>query len=139
MDTGSWRTPRTAEQNLPVPSNHGSHFEAPVPALERSMSALLDAFELLAHHGSGSHPWAEPFRHDPIAFLLDTISDAANVWSRRGDLLYQNHAAAKLGLGRCDETVLEEFSADGRRFERRCLCCRSDGSEYILEIIHEIA
>jgi hypothetical protein len=99
---------------------------------------LLDAFDLLARHGTGVLPWAASFRHDPIAFLLDSIGDAANLWGAGGELLYQNRGASELGMGRCDETPLEEFSARGRRFERRCVRCRAHGTEFILEVIHDV-
>jgi len=108
------------------------------PSAVQSAADLLAAFDLLAHRGSGVCAWAAPFRHDPIAFLLDTVSDAANLWDEKGALLYRNRAAADMGMGRCDETPVEEFTHDGRRYERRCLRCHSYGAEYVLEIIHEV-
>jgi hypothetical protein len=101
---------------------------------------LLMAFDLLAQRGTGSQAWAAPFRHDPIAFLLDTVSDAANLWrADDGQLLYQNRAAAALAMGRCDDAVVEEFSDAQRRFERRCLRFTAGDSDYILEVIREIS
>lgn len=108
------------------------------PAREQAIADLLAAFDLLARRGEGALPWAAPFRDDPIAFLLDTVSDGANVWGPGGQLLYQNRAARELGVGLSSDVPVEEFSARGRRFERRCLRCRSSRGEYVLEIIREI-
>jgi hypothetical protein len=105
---------------------------------EKAAEALVGAFGLLARHGTGMFPWATSFRHDPIAFLLDTIGDAANLWGSDGELLYQNRAASELGKGCCDAKPLEEFSARGRRFERRCIRCDTHGGEFILEVIHDV-
>jgi len=105
---------------------------------ERATADLLDAFQLLTRRGAGLLAWAAPFRDHPIAFLLDSMTDAANLWGGEGELLYQNRAAAALGIGRADETSSESFSNEGRRFERRCLRCRADHIEYVLEIIHEL-
>jgi hypothetical protein len=66
------------------------------------------------------------------------MSDAVSVWNAAGELLYENRAAAALGVGRCEEAPLESFSARGRRFERRSIRCHSGGAEYVLEVIHEV-
>lgn len=110
----------------------------PLPAPgERASAVLLEAFHLLARRGPGTLPWSASFRQHPIAFLLDTTGDAINLWDPAGELLYQNRAAAELGVGRCVETPLEVFSVDGRRFERRCVRCRSGSTEYVLEVVRE--
>jgi hypothetical protein len=107
-------------------------------ASEQAFSDLLNAFELLNRRGTGAAAWAAPFLDDPVAFLLDTMSDAMNVWNADGQLLYQNRAAVGLGLGCAEAAPLEEFYWQGRRFERRCLCYRLQGVEYVLEILHEV-
>jgi signal transduction histidine kinase len=99
---------------------------------------LLGAFDLLSRQGTGQNAWAAPLRHDPIAFLLDTVGDAINLWGPRGELLYRNRAARELGLGSGDETALELFSARGEIYERRCLSHRAGGTQYMVEIIREI-
>ena len=71
---------------------------------EQAVSALLSAFELLTNRGNGSAAWASPFRDNALAFLLDSMSDAANLWGSAGELLYRNRAAEQLGIGRCDDT-----------------------------------
>jgi PAS domain-containing protein len=60
---------------------------------------LLGAARLLNRRGAGSLAWAAPFRDDPIAFLLDSMSDGMIIWAVGGELLYQNRAAAELGSG----------------------------------------
>lgn len=104
---------------------------------EIAQAALVAAFKLLACRGSEPLAWTASFRHDPIAFLLDTISDAVNLWGSHGELLYQNRAAQRLGLGRCEETAQEVLTAGGQRLERRCCRFRCGDAEYLLEIIGE--
>lgn len=139
MDTGRWRIELVEEHyNLPARWHRDRRATAPsLPSGEYASAALLGAFHLLARRGPGSSGWATSFRHDPIAFVLDTTDDAINLWGSTGDLLYQNRAAADLGIGRSDEAPLESFAAGGKRFERRCLRCHLGGADYILEVIHE--
>jgi hypothetical protein len=110
-----------------------------VGSIEQPVIELLDAFALLAQRGGGGQSWAAPFRHHPIAFLLDTMSDAANLWGDRGELLYRNRAAEVLGFGRSDETPVQRFDAHGRIFERRSMHCHLRGLQYTLELIRELA
>jgi len=105
---------------------------------EQAVSALLGAFELLTHRGNGNAAWASPFRDNALAFLLDSISDATNLWSLAGELLYRNRAAEQLGIGRCDDTAAEELTAHGRRFERRATRCHCGGREYVIEILRDL-
>jgi hypothetical protein len=104
---------------------------------DSAKTALLSAFQLLSSRGSGPTAWAASFRHNPIAFLLDTSSDAVNLWETGGHLLYRNRAAERLGLGRCDETAWEVLTEGPRRLERRCCRMRWGKAEYVLEIIGE--
>jgi len=108
------------------------------PSRARATADLLDAFQLLTRRGAGMLAWAAPFRDHPIAFLLDSMGDAANLWGAQGELLYQNRAAAALGLGRAEDSPSEDFDTEGRHFERRCLRFRADELEYVLEVIHEV-
>jgi len=101
------------------------------------LSHLLIAFELVSRRGTGGQAWAAPIGDDPLAFLLDSVSDAMNVW-QGGRLLYRNRAALRLGLGRCDGARLEDFYVQGRHFERRSLRCGWAGRDYVLEIIREL-
>jgi len=105
---------------------------------EQAVSALLSAFELLTHRGNGSEAWASPFRDNALAFLLDSMSDATNLWGSEGALLYRNRAAEELGIGRYDDTAVEELTIRGRRFERRTARCRCEGKEYLFEILRDL-
>jgi hypothetical protein len=138
MGTGRWRIELVEEMNrLPMPWR---------PAIRRqdiqqdpgeiAKAALVTAFGLLARRGTGPMAWAASFRHDPIAFLLDSTSDAVNLWGTDGDLLYQNRAAERLGLGvgRAVETP-ESLTSGGHPLERRCCRFRCGHAEYLLEII----
>lgn len=102
---------------------------------EVSSAALVAAFRLLARRGNGPLAWTTFFRHDPIAFLLDTTNDAINLWGSKGELLYRNRSAEQLKLGRSDETGREVLWPDGRRCERRCCRFRCGNAEYLIEII----
>jgi hypothetical protein len=113
----------------------------------QAVGELLGAARLLNRRGAGSLAWAAPFREDPIAFLLDSMSDGMIIWAIGGELLYQNRAAAELGAGSRsvlpnvlpNPVPLEAFSSSGRHFERRSLRCRAPGVDYILEIIREVS
>jgi hypothetical protein len=107
-------------------------------ANERATSSLLHALGLLSRRGTGGLAWSTPFHDDPIAFMLDSINDALNVWDAGGRLVYQNPTALMLGLGRSSDTAYETFAVGGRRFERRCQRCRARGQSFVLEIIHEV-
>jgi hypothetical protein len=138
MVSQPWRAEREVVREPSTPRRGSQRAAALFASSEQAVSELLAAFELLTHRGSGVSPWAAPFLEHPVAFLLDTMTDAMNVWGSEGELLYQNRAAAALGLGRREAAALEVFTSRGRRFERRCLSCRLQGAEYVLEIIHEL-
>lgn len=140
MDPRRWRIELIEEREfLPVrwcPPERST--EPSLSSGEQASAALLGAFHLLTRRGPGHGAWATSFRHDPIAFMLDTTGDAVNLWDAAGQLLYQNRAAADLGVGRSDENPLESFADGGRHFERRCLRCHVRGTDYMLEMIREI-
>jgi hypothetical protein len=104
---------------------------------EQAISALLAAFELLSHRGSGSTAWACPFRDNALAFLLDSMSDAANLWGPSGDLLYRNRASERLAIGHFDCAAIGELTFRGRHFERRSTRCMHRGEEYVIEVFAE--
>jgi hypothetical protein len=111
---------------------------------DNALGQLLRAFALLNQQGIGVLAWAAPFRDNPIAFLLDSMSDALSVWSSSGELLFQNRYAAYLAerhggkVRHRLEAPLERFTSRGQRFERRALRCTGDGLEYVIEIIHPL-
>jgi hypothetical protein len=109
------------------------------PAQRATFLDLIRAFELLNRRGPGVLGWAAPFRDDPLAFVLDSMSDALNLWKPGGELLFSNTAALSLGLEWRDDLPFEQFSAKGRRFERRCIRYAADGGEYVLEIVRQMA
>ena len=77
---------------------------------DQGSAELLRAFAMLSRRGTGLGSWAAPFRHDPIAFLLDSVSDATNLWGPAGELLYRNRAAAELDIGYPSEAPREASS-----------------------------
>jgi hypothetical protein len=139
MGTGRWRVQFVEEtEQLPMvwhaPLRRQEIRQAPG---EIGKAALVAAFQLLACRGTGPLAWAASLRHDPIAFLLDTSSDAITLWGSQGELLYRNRTAERLGLGRCEETAWEVLTAGDRRLERRCCRVRYGNARYVLEIIGE--
>lgn len=135
-------TPSPAQEATRVSSNAVVLFRQRVagPSLthgEQALSALLDAFELLNHRGDGREAWASPFRDNPLAFLLDSMGDATNLWGPDGLLLYRNRAAQELGLGLADDTAAQELVMAGRRFQRRTAQCNCRGRCYMLEVLRE--
>lgn len=85
---------------------------------------------------------------DPLALLLESMSDAVNVWRSDGALLYRNRASLALGTlmsssapaGLTESaSVTETLDVKGQQFERRCLRCRVHGAPYVLEVIRELA
>jgi hypothetical protein len=108
------------------------------PLVDRSLNQLLRAFDLLKRQGTGAFAWAAPFRDDPIAFVLDSMSDAVRIWSASGDLIFQNRMAARLDIRPGDGYPLERVTCRGRYFERRSLRCTGGGVDYLIEIAHEV-
>lgn len=106
-------------------------------AEDRAVTALLTACELLARRGPDPQGWTTPFRKNPIAFLLDTMNTAVNLWGPDGVLIYSNRAAEQIGLDHRDEMVPEESARDGSGYERRCVRLEYDGEDYVLEIVQE--
>ena len=62
---------------------------------QEGMRALAWALESLARRGPGPQGWA-PVHEDPLAFLLDTMSDALFVRDAQGNILFANAAARQL-------------------------------------------
>jgi hypothetical protein len=139
---GRWRI--RFEEERPLPILFRRREEPPrVPPSDRGLRTLLHALELLARRGTGGRAWAAPFREDPIAFLLDTMSDAVTLRGSGGEILHENRAAAELGLTRSVAPTLvdapmEQFVTGGKRFELRSMRCGEPGAEYFIEIIREV-
>ena len=139
MSTGRWQI-EIVEQvdQLPVvwhPWVQSTTSQGMEPPNEMAKIMFVSALKLLANRGEGPFAWAEPFYQDPIAFLLDTSSDAINLWGSSGELLYCNRSAERLGTGRYEGKAWEVFTFEGRRYERRCCSIRYGNVGYLLEVI----
>lgn len=140
MGSGRWRIilEEEAEAGLPVPWQPRLQ---PVPPprdpVGDSGLALGVAIGRLLLRGPGPQAWTASYRHDPIAFLLDAVSDAVNLWSADGTLLFRNAASQRLALGRSEPCAHELLTVSGRHYERRCLRYAHAGMEYILEVLRE--
>jgi PAS domain-containing protein len=99
------------------------------------MLSLLSALRRLAYRGSGPAAWAAPLADDPIAFLLDSTSDAILVWSPSGRLLYANRAAEALNLRAPAAAAITSFRVGDRVLERRSLHFTLAATTYAVEIV----
>jgi hypothetical protein len=105
----------------------------PMPA----EGALLAACTRLARRGSGPNAWAPPLHGDALAFLLDAIGDAVNVWGPDGRLIFRNAASARQALDTTPPrgASTQRMRRRGRAFERRCQTMTHDGAAYVLEVV----
>jgi hypothetical protein len=113
------------------------------PSIESSVRSLVHALELLARRGTGGAAWAVPFGEDPIAFVLDTMTDGVTLWSLAGELLYKKRAATELGAtaGAHAESVeapMELFASGGKHFARRSSRCVFQGAVYFVGSIRVV-
>jgi hypothetical protein len=111
---------------------------APGPKEEHSsLIALLRALDRLGRRGEGTAAWAAPLVEDPVAFLLDAIGDAVNVWNDRGQLLFSNRSAVALQLGSPVGVGVTRLKKGSRQFERRCLRLELLHTGYLIEVLRE--
>jgi hypothetical protein len=86
-----WRKPRRPRTFVAMPQ-------------VRTTDPLLAAFDLLSRRGVGPRAWATPFRDDPIAFLLDSMSDAVTLlWGAEDSELAPTRWSATTGCVGKDE------------------------------------
>lgn len=140
-DTGRWRIRlvEECEPALPVLWRPRPELGAEEPSPPRpdqsGMLALLAALGRLGRRGGGPGAWAAPLADDPLAFVLDAMADAINVWSATGQLLYSNRAALELELGWPGGPKVELVGNGDRQYERRCLASTMGGARYFVEVI----
>ena len=85
--------------------------------------ALLSAVRLLRRHSEGSsHGWTLPHAEDPIAFLLDAMSDPVRIVLPDGHVVFRNHAAS--GAAKLDDA----------HFTRRAQRLEWEGGRALLEV-----
>ena len=114
--------------------------EPPEPEVQPELPnllPLLSALRHLAFRAGEPGAWGAPLARDPIAFLLDSITEAVNVRTTSGELVYSNRSAAELDpLGPVVPGV-SELARGGRRFERRAVVFEAVDATYIVEILRE--
>src|SRR3954471_20416264 len=120
MGTARWHFELVEEaEALPMlwrpPPDESDRTPDPIGA---EMVYLLGAFQRLRQRGEGPATWAAPLSADPVAFLLDAMSDGVALWDAAGELLSCNRAAVEEGLWRSGTPGVERFALRGRRFER---------------------
>lgn len=126
------------QDSLPVPWKPPQSRTMTSAAFSRLGAAeLVAACTLLARRGPGPQAWTFGYRHDPVAFLLETIEEAVSLWTAEGARLYRNRAAESLNLGWRGYAALERLRQDERDLERRCISFSLGHAGYVLEIVHE--
>jgi hypothetical protein len=157
MGTGRWRIQLVEEEDepgLPMlwrPRPDPDEAAGPGAAPDRSASlALLAAVRRLGRRSEGPQAWTAPLSEDPIAFLLDAMGDAVNLWGPSGQLIYRNRAAAELqldwpaavgsaALGPAPPLArVQRLTIGERRFERRCLSFLPREMPYLLDVVTEV-
>jgi hypothetical protein len=99
---------------------------------------LLSALRHLAFRAGEPGAWGTPLADDPIAFLLDAIDEAVNVWTPDGRLVYSNRAATDLDLDSPAHPGVSSFVRGAKRFERRGLAFEAYTTNYVIEIVREM-
>lgn len=140
MVPNRWRLALVEEQDLlPVPWIPRQRRPRTAASwMEMGAAELVAACTLLTCRGPGPQAWTLGYRHDPVAFLLDTIQDAVSLWTADGARLYRNRAAEVLNLDWRGYVVLERLRHDDRDLERRCTSFSLGNVTYVLEIVHEV-
>lgn len=71
---------------------------------------------------SGGTAWTVSLHDDPLAFLLDSMSDAWTLRDGQGELLFASDQATAWGLEQSESSALfEQFEHKNSRYERRGL------------------
>ncbi len=100
---------------------------------------LLEAIERLRRQGPGPCAWRTSFCDDPIAFILDSISDALVLRDEKGKVLYANNAAHQLGiLNACDQDY-EEFYDHGIKYFRRSMRYQLPNQVIVIEVASRLS
>lgn len=133
-----WRPQRAFDRSGDDEGDQAARAEAQARG---NLAALLAGLRHLTFRaGRAGEPgaWATPLAEDPIAFVLDAVDEAVNVWTAAGQLLWSNRAVADLDLDRAGHPGVTWFARGDRRFERRCLAFDSYGVTYVLEVVREL-
>ena len=99
-------------------NQHRRHWRPePEPAVEFDvLQVLLNSLTRVRRRGHGPSAWAPVFDNDPLAFLLDSISDAFVVRGMDDRVIFDNPLARELRLGERRFSLYEEFEVDGEQF-----------------------
>ncbi|HXF93647.1 MAG TPA: hypothetical protein VNK46_12900 [Nitrospiraceae bacterium] len=140
MARDRWHLTLVEEQDfLPVPwTPQQSEPRVAASLTDMGAAGLIAACTLLACRGPGPQAWTLGYRHDPVAFLLDTIEEAVCLWTTDGARLYRNRAAEVLNLDWRGCVRLEHLRHNDRDLERRCASFSFGNAAYVLEIVHEV-
>ena len=134
MATGRWHIELAEENDPPAlvlrrPQPDSPDEDAVLQA--PNLLPLLSALRHLAFRAGEPGAWGAPLARDPIAFLLDSITEAVNVRTTSGEIVYSNRVGADFGpLGHA-RIGGAELVVHGHRFE-------GNGAAYVVEIFREI-
>lgn len=108
------------------------------PRSPANLLPLLSALKHLSFRAGEPGAWGTPLAEDPLAFVLDAVDEAVNVWTSSGALVYSNRAATDLDLDCAGHPGVTSFVRGAQHFERRCLTFDAYGTTYVVEIVREI-
>lgn len=102
------------------------------------LGVLLEAVERLRRQGPGPEGWRTSLSDDPIAFLLDSMTDAFLVRCDQGEVLYANPVAEQIELMKRTTETHQRFQVKGVNYVRRSMRYHLPNRVLILEIASKI-
>ena len=131
---------------LPVPYRASRRMTFVTRRVPDPLFTLLEAFEAIARRSSGPRSWARHISGNPVAFLLDSMSEAVVLRDDTGRALYRNPAAMKLSslitplVSDLPIPRLERIQTPFGLFERRTMAFEPTASRhgYTIEILRKM-
>lgn len=107
------------------------------------LELLLEAFARLSFRSEGAFAWAPALSENPLAFLLDAVSEAVVLRSSSGRAVYANPSARRMVIPErwpdaSSETGLEVLQVEDGQYERRCMSFSLGGETYVLEVLRQV-
>jgi len=108
------------------------------------LELLLEAFARLSFRSEGAFAWAPALSDNPLAFLLDAVSDAVVLRSSSGRAVYANPSARRMVIHERwpdlahAEAAYEVLQAEDGQYERRCMSFSQGGETFVLEVLRRM-
>jgi len=105
------------------------------------LELLLEAFARLSFRSEGAFAWAPALAENPLAFLLDAVSDAVVLRSSSGRAVYANPSARRMVIPERwpeAEAAHEVLQVEDGQYERRCMSFSQGGETFVLEVLRRM-